>query len=136
MVGARLLEEVRRRDPRGEAVRLTVVGAEARPAYNRVLLSTVLAGGLPAAVDLLPAGWAQEWGVDARLGVTATAIGDRVLHTSDGDLPFDVLVLATGSRAWVPPMPGAEHGIPFRDLDDCARIVERARPGVRFAVLG
>lgn len=136
MVGARLLEEVRRRDPRGETVELTVVGAEARPAYNRVLLSTVLAGGLPAAVDLLPDGWAQEWGVDARLGAAATAIGDGILHTTTGDLPFDVLVLATGSRAWVPPMPGAEQGIPFRDLDDCARIVERARPGVRFAVLG
>src|SRR3954451_11061971 len=108
MVGARLLEEVRRRDPRGETVELTVVGAEARPAYNRVLLSTVLAGGLPAGVGLLPDGGAQEWGVAARLGAAATAIGDGVLHTPTGDLPFDVLVLATGSRAWLPPMPGAE----------------------------
>jgi len=136
MVGARLVEEVRRRDPRGETVALTVVGAEARPAYNRVLLSTVLAGGLSSAVDLLPDGWAQEWGVDARLGASATAIGDGVLQTTAGDVPFDDLVLATGSRAWLPPMPGAEQGTPFRDLDDCARIVDRARPGVRFVVLG
>ncbi|WP_281689296.1 FAD-dependent oxidoreductase [Pseudonocardia thermophila] len=136
MVGARLVEEIRRRDPRGEAVALTVVGAEARPAYNRVLLSTVLAGGLPSAVDLLPERWAQDWGVDARLGVSATAIGDGVLRTTDGDVPFDDLVLATGSRPRLPPVPGIEQGIPFRDLDDCERIVERARPGVRFAVLG
>ncbi len=136
MVGARLLEEIRRRDPGGERLALAVVGAEARPAYNRVLLSNVLAGGLPAAVDLLPDGWADAWGVDVRLGATATAIGAGVLHTTAGDLPFDALVLATGSSPVLPAMPGAEHGIPFRGMDDCEAIVERARPGVRFAVLG
>src|SRR4051812_27306719 len=53
MVGARFVEEVRRRDPKGVRIRLTVLGAEPRPAYNRVLLSTVLAGGLSApAVEL------------------------------------------------------------------------------------
>lgn len=46
MVGARFVEEVRRRDPDGARVSLTVLGAESHPAYNRVLLSTVLAGGL------------------------------------------------------------------------------------------
>lgn len=138
MVGARFVEEVRHRDPAGTRVALTVVGAESRPAYNRVLLSTVLAGGLPSAVELLPSGWAQRWAVDLRTGTAATSIDRdrRVLHTTDGEIPYDALVLATGSRAWLPPMPGVEHGIPFRDLDDCEAIVGRVRPGVRFAVLG
>lgn len=139
MVGARFVEEMRRRDPDGARVRLTVVGAEPRPAYNRVLLSTVLAGGLnPAATELLPAGWAQRWDVDVRTGVTATAIDRdrRVVVTDDGELPYDELVLATGSRAWLPPMAGVEDGIPFRDLADCERIIERVRPGSRFVVLG
>ena len=142
MVGARFIEEVRRRDPDGRRVRLVVLGAESRPAYNRVLLSTVLAGGLTAAsVQLHPAGWAAVRRIDLRTGVTATAIDRerRCVHGSDGSVePYDELVLATGSRAWLPPIDGLDDpGVAaFRDLDDCERILALARPGARFAVLG
>ncbi|MBW0091003.1 NAD(P)/FAD-dependent oxidoreductase [Pseudonocardia sp. KRD-184] len=140
MVGARLCDEVRRRDPDGRRVRLTVLGAEPRPAYNRVLLSTVLAGGLtPRAVQLYPGGWAARRRIDLRLGVAAVKIdrGRRVVLADDGsEEPYDELVLATGSRAHVPDGPGFEHATAFRDLDDCAAILDRARPGTRFAVLG
>jgi assimilatory nitrate reductase electron transfer subunit len=142
MVGARFVEEVRRRDPNGAGVRLTVLGAEPRPAYNRVLLSTVLAGGLSArAVELHPTGWAARQRVDLRVGVTATAIDRerRVVHTdAGGSEPYDELVLATGSRAWLPPIDGLDDPsvVTFRDLADCERIIALARPGARFAVLG
>lgn len=142
MVGARLADEVRRRDPNGVRVRLTVVGAEPYPAYNRVLLSTVLAGGLTAgSVELHPTGWAARKRIDLRTGVTATAIDRdrRLVHCSDGAAePYDELVLATGSRAWMPPMAGLDDPsvAAFRDLADCQRILALARPGVRFAVLG
>lgn len=148
MVGARFLEEVRRRDPNGVRVRLIVLGAEPRPAYNRVLLSTVLAGGLSArAVELNPPGWAARRRVDLRLGVAATEIDPerRVVRCSDGAIErYDELVLATGSRAWLPPVDGlidatgepGEGVAAFRDLDDCERILALARPGARFAVLG
>jgi len=56
MVGARFVEGVRRRDPGGERVLLTVFGAEPRHAYDRVLLSTALAGGLSAEDGTLSAG--------------------------------------------------------------------------------
>jgi NAD(P)H-nitrite reductase large subunit len=142
MVGARFVEEVRRRDPKGARIRLTVLGAEPRPAYNRVLLSTVLAGGLSApAVELHPAGWAARLRVDLRTGVTATAIDRerRIVRTDAGsDVPYDELVLATGSRAWLPPIDGMAdpYVVTFRDLADCERIIDLARPGARFAVLG
>ncbi|MGE3285482.1 MAG: FAD-dependent oxidoreductase [Pseudonocardia sp.] len=147
MVGARFLENVRRKDPSGVRVRLTVLGAEARPAYNRVLLSTVLAGGLSArSVELNPSGWAARHRVDLRLGVAATGIDPvrREVSCSDGAVErYDELVLATGSRAWLPPVAGltdgeapAEGVAAFRDLDDCERILAMARPGARFAVLG
>jgi assimilatory nitrate reductase electron transfer subunit len=145
MVGARFVEEVRRRDPKGVRIRLTVLGAEPRPAYNRVLLSTVLAGGLSApAVELHPAGWAVRSRVDLRTGVTATAIDRerRIVHTDEdgrsGGEPYDELVLATGSRAWLPPIDGIADPsvVTFRDLGDCERIIALARPGARFAVLG
>ncbi len=44
MVGARFAEEVRRHDPEGRRVRLTILAAEPRPAYNRVLLPNLLSG--------------------------------------------------------------------------------------------
>ncbi|MGQ0575972.1 MAG: FAD-dependent oxidoreductase [Pseudonocardia sp.] len=148
MVGARFVEDVRRRDPNGVRVRLTVLGAEPRPAYNRVLLSTVLAGGLSArSVELHPAGWAARQRVDLRLGVSVSEIDRdrRAVVCSDGAVErYDELVLATGSRAWLPPVDGLVDGggVPvdgvaaFRDLDDCDRILALARPGTRFAVLG
>jgi assimilatory nitrate reductase electron transfer subunit len=148
MVGARFIEEVRRRDPVGARVQLTVFGAEPRPAYNRVLLSSVLAGGLSTdQVRLQGPGWADEHRVRLSAGVRVTEIDrtDRRVWRDDGaSEPYDELVLATGSRAWIPPIDGllAGDGEPgpgvctFRDLDDCARILELARPGGRIAVLG
>jgi len=154
MVGARFVDEVRRRDPDGERASLVVFGAEPHAAYNRVLLSTVVAGGLtPEAVRLHAPGWASERRVSLHTGVTVTAIDRprrRVLlddGSPDGSAePYDELVLATGSRAWIPPIDGllaadgtgelADGVATFRDLDDCARILELGRPGGRVAVLG
>ncbi len=148
MVGARFVEELRRRDPDGRRVRVSVFGAEPHLAYNRVLLSTVLAGGLSQdAVRLHDRGWAAKHRVDLRTGVSVTSIdrAARRVALSDGtDEPFDELVLATGSCAWIPPTDGllgedgtlAEGVAAFRDIDDCARILRLARPGSRVAVLG
>jgi len=148
MVGTRFADEVRRRDPDGERVSLTVFGAEPHAAYNRVLLSTVVAGGLtPDAVRLHDESWAVDQRITLRTGVAVTAIDRpaRRVRLGDGTTePYDELVLATGSRAWVPPIDGllTEDGVPadgvatFRDLDDCARILELAPPGGRVAVLG
>lgn len=142
MVGARFAEETRRRDPDGERTALTVLGAEQRPAYNRVLLSTVLAGGLTAEMVAFP----PATGVDLHTGVAATGIdrAARVVHAADGTAhPYDELVLATGAGAWLPPVDGlGADGVPapgvslFRDLDDCARILDAAAPGARIAVVG
>ncbi|WP_121394053.1 FAD-dependent oxidoreductase [Actinokineospora cianjurensis] len=148
MAGARFAEEVRRRDPVGERVALTVVGAESHPAYNRVLLSAVLAGTMPAGVvGLHAADWAETAGVDLRLGVRVEEIdrARRQVVLSDGStVEYDAVVLATGSRAWVPPVEGlrGESGAlaadvaTFRELDDCAAILSRVRPGAPVAVLG
>ena len=148
MAGARLAEDIRRLDPRGERVGLTILGDEPHPAYNRVLLSTVLAGSLDArAVQLHDEQWAERFAVDLRLGSTVTGIdrAARKLGLADGStVDYDALVLATGSRAWVPPIEGlrGEDGElapgvhTFRTLDDCARILDGVRPGAPVAVLG
>ncbi|WP_033295088.1 NAD(P)/FAD-dependent oxidoreductase [Amycolatopsis jejuensis] len=142
MAGARLADEIRRRDPKAERVRLTVLGAEQHPAYNRVLLSSVVAGGMnPDTVRLHDAEWAGRSQVDLHLGVTVTRLdpAQRLVQTSTGEFSYDSLVLATGATPWLPPVEGLEPGpevVTFRTLDDCARILDAARPGAPVVVLG
>lgn len=147
MAGARLADEIRRRDPDGGRVALTVVGAEPHHAYNRVLLSSVLAGSLSTgSVRLHGPDWASGHGVDLRLGVSARALdrSARRVHLSDGSaVGYDALVLATGAGPWTPPVAGlatddglAEGAVFFRTVDDCERLVAAARPGTPVAVLG
>jgi assimilatory nitrate reductase electron transfer subunit len=144
MAGARLAGELRRHDPVADRVAVTVVGDEPHAAYNRVLLSGVLAGSLD-----LDAVRLQEISqpVDLRLGVAVTSVdrsGRQVRLADDSAVDYDALVLATGARPWLPDVDGllTEHGalsagvFAFRSRDDCARIVAGARPGVPVAVLG
>ncbi|MEU6807647.1 FAD-dependent oxidoreductase [Streptomyces sp. NPDC046831] len=90
----------------GYAGEVTVVGAEPRPAYNRALLGSVLDGTLGAdrlSLPALPAAVRQLTGVR----VTAVDRLRRTVRTSDGrELPYGVLVLATGARPRVPRVPG------------------------------
>ncbi|GLZ03257.1 FAD/NAD(P)-binding oxidoreductase [Actinomadura sp. NBRC 104412] len=146
MAGSRLVSEIRERDPR---VPLTVFGAEPRQPYNRVLLSSVLAGATgPDQIGLVDPAWYGANGVDARLGVEVVRIdrAAKVVHGSDGGaVPYGTLVLATGSRSVVPPIPGTRlpgrDGLPagavtFRTLDDCAAIIEAASGARRAVVVG
>jgi assimilatory nitrate reductase electron transfer subunit len=148
MAGTRLANELRRHDPDAGRVAVTIVGDEPHTAYNRVLLSTVLAGSLDLdAVHLHEANWPQRQRVDLRLGVAAVAIdrASRVVRLSDGDLVgYDALVLATGARPRLPDIEGivsdtgerAPDVLTFRTRDDCERIVAGAHPGVPVAVIG
>ncbi|HEU5107620.1 MAG TPA: FAD-dependent oxidoreductase, partial [Micromonosporaceae bacterium] len=130
MAGSRLASELR---TRSVDVKITVFGAEPHRAYNRILLSNLLAGKVTES-DVGLAEVAGH-GLDVRPGVTVTAI-DRVARTvttSTGDVEeYDHLVLATGSRAWVPPIGGIDPAdLPdrvavFRTLDDCRRILATA----------
>ena len=145
MAGARLVEELRERDDR---LRITVLGAEERPAYNRVLLSSVLAGSLPPdAIRLHDPEWAATHGVDVRIGARVTGIDrdTRLVTVSsggrDGAVGYDVLVLATGSTPWLPPTAGltgaggrpADGVVAFRTVADCEAIL---RTSGRVVVLG
>ncbi|MEV4283978.1 FAD-dependent oxidoreductase [Nonomuraea bangladeshensis] len=137
MAGSRLVSEVRARDPH---IRITVFGAESCRPYNRVLLSEVLAGGSrPDQVRLLDASWYAAHDVEAVFG-DAVAHLDRetrhVVTASGRRQPYDLLVLATGSDAVVPPIPGVERAVPFRTLDDCARILAAAEHAGRAVVVG
>ncbi|MGV9538489.1 FAD-dependent oxidoreductase [Streptosporangium sandarakinum] len=137
MAGARLVSEVRARDPH---IRITVFGAEAGRPYNRALLSNVLAGTMtPGQVRMLDAEWYADHAVTALPGVEVTAI-DReareVLTACGRREPYDVLVLATGGEAVVPPLPGAERAVAFRTMGDCEAILAAAGTARRAVVVG
>jgi assimilatory nitrate reductase electron transfer subunit len=142
MAGARLVEELRQRDDR---IRITVLGAEERPAYNRVLLSSVLAGSLsPDAIRLHDPDWAAARDIDIRVGTRVTGLDReaRVVTTeAGGAVGYDVLVLATGSTPWLPPTAGltgaggrpVDGVVAFRTVADCEAILGAAG---RVVVLG
>ncbi|MGL4307240.1 MAG: FAD-dependent oxidoreductase [Mycobacteriaceae bacterium] len=148
MAGARLQDELYRYDPAGEKVATVVYGKEPWPAYNRIQLSNVVAGQLKARdTRLKPDNWCERHGLIAKTNVTVDLIdrARKAVHCSDGSVEsYDTLVLATGSDAFIPTIPGAfaEDGslspglIPFRTLDDCTDILSRINEGSRVVVLG
>ncbi|MEH0823709.1 MULTISPECIES: nitrite reductase large subunit NirB [unclassified Micromonospora] len=135
MVGQRFVEALRTRDTHGRW-RVTVLAEERRPAYDRVRLSAVFDG---VDADELTV-HTPDAGVDLRLGEPATGVdrARRVVTTAAGEYPYDALVLATGSYAFVPPVDGTDlPGVfVYRTLDDLAAIREHARGRRTGAVIG
>src|SRR5437899_1443527 len=131
MAGAKVVEEVLARQPDRFSIRM--FGAEPHGTYNRILLSNVL-GGFKDLSDLWlnPMEWYEDNGVCVHAGVKAEVIdrGKQVVVGGDGRVeePYDVLVLATGSRPFVPPMEGTkQEGVfVFRTLEDCQAIASYA----------
>jgi nitrite reductase (NADH) large subunit len=108
MAAARFADELSKRALGRYAV--AVVGEEPRLAYNRVLLSSVLAGEVASSeIELKPQGWWRDRGITLRYGCRATAIDTnaRRLTLADGEtLCFSKLVFATGSQPIRPALPG------------------------------
>ncbi|MFJ7209397.1 NAD(P)/FAD-dependent oxidoreductase [Streptomyces sp. NPDC098789] len=140
MVGHRLVQEVRERD-RADDWRVVVLAAESHAAYDRIALSAYARGADPTELVLDGASFTADDRVEVRRATPVTRI-DRVaaaVVTADGArTPYDALVLATGARPFVPPVPG--HDLPgchvYRTLDDVAAIRERARSGRPAVVIG
>ena len=144
MAGSRVVQELRARD---SAVAITVFAAEAHASYNRILLSELLAGRTQVDdIYLVPDGWYADNDVAVHAGVAAVSIDRdrRVVVGDDGTIaPYDAVVLATGSRPWVPPVDGITANgalvdglVAFRTVDDCRRILELATPTSRVVVVG
>ena len=140
MAATRLVEELVGCAP--DRFAITVIGAEARLPYNRVLLSSLLAQDVAEdEIDLKPASWWRAKGVDLRLGERVVGIDrqHRLVTLGDGShLSWDKLVLATGSNAVRLPLPGADlRGVlTFRDCADVERMRAAIKPGASAAVIG
>jgi nitrite reductase (NADH) large subunit len=140
MAAARFVEELTSRALGRYAV--AVVGEEPRLAYNRVLLSAVLARDVgPSDIVLKSADWWRRRGVTLLYGQTAIGIDThirRVRLAAGATLPYTRLVLATGSRPIRLPLPGMDLPgvLTFRDLGDVTAIEGAAASGRRAVVIG
>jgi nitrite reductase (NADH) large subunit len=140
MAGARVAEEILKRDP--DAFEITIIGGEPHGNYNRILLSNVLNGTQDAAdITINPLDWYRENGIKLLAGVPAIGI-DRskrtVMLLDARRIPYDKLIIATGSRPFVPPIPGTDrYGVfVFRTLEDCTSIAKWAKNSKTAVVIG
>ncbi|MET8982237.1 FAD-dependent oxidoreductase [Streptomyces sp. NPDC004539] len=140
MVGHRLLETLRTEDTAG-VWRTVVLAEESRPGYDRLALSSYATGRTAEELSLARPELLKDGRVDLRLSTPALAIDrrSRTVTAADGArVRYDALVLATGSRPFVPPVPG--HGLPgcftYRTLDDLDAIRAAAVPGRAGVVVG
>jgi len=144
MAATRLVEEL---VAQGAPYDITILGDERVPAYNRILLSAVLEGTHPvSALTLKAASWYDAHGVTLRLGSRVLEL-DRERHEVmlvDGErIPYDKVVLATGSIPTLPPIRGLVqvdgqlhpkvHA--FRSLRDCQDLMAAVDNGAQRAVV-
>ncbi|QRP45029.1 nitrite reductase large subunit NirB [Amycolatopsis sp. FDAARGOS 1241] len=142
MVAHRLVEALRAADSAGEW-RVVVLAEENRPAYDRVALTSYVDTWDPAALALPGADYADDPLVELRLGdavVTVDRDARRVTTESGHVQAYDALVLATGSRPFVPPVPGRDLPGVFvyrtiEDLDAIRAAAEKPARGRRSAVV-
>ena len=140
MAAARLVDELAKTSLGRYAI--AVIGAEPRLAYNRVLLSSVLAGETASHdIELKPASWWRDRGVTLKYNslVTEIDLGRRELKIAgDESVEFSRLVLATGSTALRLNVPGADlPGVhTFRDTRDVDLLLTLAANKKRVVVVG
>ena len=139
MAGVACVEQILKRKHNFE---ITIFGDETHVNYNRILLSMVLAGEKSAEdIVLNDLDWYRKNNIRARLGVRVANIDReaRVVIDQEGRAtPFDKLILATGSSAFIPPIPGVDKDNVhvFRTLDDTRALLEKAGKGCKAVVIG
>jgi nitrite reductase (NADH) large subunit len=140
MAAAKLVEELSRTALGRYAI--AVIGEEPRLAYNRVLLSSVLAGEVAShEIELKPPSWWRDCGVSLKCGtrVAEIDVGRRELKVeNDESIAFSKLVLATGSLPLRLNVPGADLvGVhTFRDSRDVDVLLALAAKKKRVVVVG
>jgi nitrite reductase (NADH) large subunit len=140
MAGMRTIDEVLARDR--ARFDIEVIGAEPHPNYNRILLSAVLAGDRDIGdIILHPLDWYADNGIRLTIGeavVRLDATAKTVTTAAGRTVRYDKLVLATGSRPFVPPVVGLVlPGVcAFRTIADLDLMRDAARNGGRAIVVG
>ncbi|WP_323040501.1 nitrite reductase large subunit NirB [Gemmobacter sp.] len=120
---------------------VTLFNAEPRGNYNRLMLSPVLSG--EKTYDQIVThddAWYAERGIDCRFGEPVVRIDrdNKAVYSNAGGVPYDALVIATGSAPFIVPVAGKElPGVcAYRDLEDTNAMIAAAKPGSTAVVIG
>jgi len=140
MAGMRLVENVLDRDKNRFAI--TVVGAEPRVNYNRIMLSPVL-GGEKTFDDIIihSRQWYRDNDIDLHAGDAIVSV-DRLYKTAVSEngvrFEYDKLLIATGSSPFIIPVAGKDLPgvVTFRDLDDVETMLDAAKHKSKAVVIG
>jgi nitrite reductase (NADH) large subunit len=139
MVGYKLCEKLI--EKKGYELEISVFGEEIRPAYDRVHLSDYFSGKTAEDLSLTTSQWYQDNNIQLYLGDPIRTIdrNAKTVCSHNGILaPYDYLILATGSSAFVPQIPGVEkEGVfVYRTIEDLEMISTYAPEAKRAAVIG
>ncbi|MER6106671.1 nitrite reductase large subunit NirB [Streptomyces hirsutus] len=140
MVGQRFLEALAERGLTATH-RVVVLCEEPRPAYDRVRLTSYFSGRTPEDLSMTDMRFVEDHGIELHVGDPAESI-DReareVTARSGLVVGYDLLVLATGSSPFVPPVPGkdARGCFVYRTIEDLLAIEEYAKNATTGAVVG
>ncbi len=140
MVGHALCKKLAEMD-QGRSFRIIVFGDEARPAYDRVNLSKFFSGKNSDDLQLSPRDWYEGAGIQLITGQRIVKINrqeKRVITASGESCRWDKLVLATGSRPFVPPVKGTglEGVFVYRTIEDLEKIAQYSQQVDSAAVVG
>lgn len=135
--GTRAALEARKRDRESE---ITVVSASNYPEYSPCALPFILEGAIPGFGKAIihPPEFYKKVKVGLRLGEKALKINDGSLETEKGELEFDKLLIATGAKPVVPPIPGAdfENVSCLWEMDDAKKIAGLMNNAKHAVVIG
>lgn len=140
MAGVKFIEELLKINK--DLFDITIFGAEPHPNYNRIQLSTVLAGD--AAINdivLNDFEWYKENGIKLHTGQLVTKIDadKREVYTESGLIQnYDKLVIATGSVPIILPIPGSDKDgvVAFREIEDCEKMIAHSKKYKKAIVIG
>ncbi len=140
MAGVRAIEELLKVAP--EQYDITIFGSEPYANYNRILLSPVLTGEM-ALEDIMlnDVDWYKDNGIDLHLNKKVVDIDRRGREVIDEDgqrIPYDRLLIATGSNPFIIPVPGheLEGVIAYRDIADVNYMLDSAKKYKNAVVIG
>lgn len=133
MAGVRTIEEILDRNP--DKYNITIIGDEPYPNYNRIMLSNILQNKMTQSEIILnDETWYAGNQITLHTNEKAVLIDRqaKIITTTKRNLSYDRLILATGSRAFILPIPGAdlEGVLGFRTIDDTEKN-DRNLPKIR-----
>jgi nitrite reductase (NADH) large subunit len=139
IAGVSAAQAVREHAPEAEIILLST---EVEFPYYRINLTRMLAGGFPEKnMPLHPEAWYEEQRISLLRGVTVERLiltEKAVLLDDEKIVPFDKLIVATGSHPFVPPIPGADldHVYTVRTLEDVRQILSAVKPENNVVCIG